>query len=176
MEMQSPVLANFERALCQIIKQCEREVNDQYFGKGNQPSKAWCQAPSTAPGASPGEKQSQELGKAKDACAEKKVNQRKAASQTPFSKTVQTQPWVPVQGGGGMCHPDVIVGTPPNCDAVYDFKTSCPPSPDKKGSWGTYKSKSGATSYEGASQYDVYKDSCGDDPTIIHPNADICNS
>ena len=176
MEFQDPVLANFERALCQIIKQCETLVNDQYFGKGNKPDKAWCKGPSTAPGAKPGDTKAMELGKVKDKCAENKVNERKNRSETPFSKTVEAQAKVPLKGGGGVCFPDVIVGKPPTCQAVYDFKTSCPPSPDKKGSWGIYRSKAGNTPYEGASQFEVYKDACGKEPKIIHPNADICNS
>jgi hypothetical protein len=181
MEFQADVIGRFEDALCQIIKQCEKKVNDEQFGEGGQPDKDYCTAKATGPGAKSDDTGATYLGRLKDKCAEGKVNQRKKDSTTPLSKSVRTQTRVPVKGGGGHCFPDVTVGTPPNCNEVYDFKTSCPRDPErKKGSWGTYKSKSGTTDYEGASQFDVYKDSCfpedsAKEPKIIHPDADICN-
>ncbi len=173
--MHSPaVIANFVAALCQIINQCEKEVNDAKFGAGNKPTRDWCKAP----GSEPGTTNAMEIGTAKAECAERKVNERKAKSSSPLSKDVQAEKYVPVPGGG-WCKPDVMVGAAPNCQAVYDFKTSCPLTPSSKPSWPVY-GPGGRTapnpSYNGKTQADIYKDACGADPVLIHPNAEACSS
>jgi hypothetical protein len=81
--------------------------------------------------------------------------------------------------GGGWCKPDVMVGTPPSCQAVFDFKTSCPLTPSSKASWPIY-GPGGRTapnpSYNGKTQAAIYKDACGVQPVIIHPNSEACKS
>jgi len=170
----APVIANFEKALCQIINQCEKEVNDRLFGPGGKPDKTWCKSP----GAEPNTTKAMEIGNEKAKCAERKVNERKNKSTTDFSKTVQAEKYVRVPGGG-WCKPDVVVGSPPSCDAVYDFKTSCPLTPSSKPSWPTYGTGRGQRTppnpqYAGKTQFDIYKDSCGVEPKLIHPNSEIC--
>jgi uncharacterized Zn-binding protein involved in type VI secretion len=167
-------IANLIKALCQIINQCENEVNSAKFGPGNKPTKEWCRAP----GSDPSKTNAMEIGEEKAKCAENKVNQRKAKSDTPLSKDVQAEKYVPVPGGG-WCKPDVMVGTPPSCQAVFDFKTSCPLTPSSKASWPIY-GPGGRTapnpSYNGKTQAAIYKDACGVQPVIIHPNSEACKS
>jgi hypothetical protein len=172
--VEASVLANFEKALCQIVKQCEKEVNEKKFGPGGKPDKTWCQSTNSASG----EKNYLEIGDEKSKCCERKVNERKAKSKTEFSKTVQAEKFVPVPGGG-RCKPDVMVGTPPSCDAVYDFKSSCPLTPNSKPSWPVYGSAPGQRTppnphYDGKTQAEIYADSCGVKPKLIHPNSETC--
>ena len=159
-------LPNFEKALCQIVRQCEEEENRKIGGK---PDREWCKAP----GKNPEKTNAQELGIAKDKCCERKVNERKRKSTTEFSKQVKTQKWIDLPGGGACC-PDVVVGSPPSCDAVYDFKSSCPLTPRSKPRWGTYRTKSGNPRFDGKPQNEVYEFACGKKPKIIHPNSETC--
>lgn len=174
--VESGVLANFEKALCQIVKQCEKEVNEKKFGPGGKPDRAWCQSTDS----SSGKKNYLEIGDEKGKCCERKVNERKTKSKTEFSKTVQAEKRVRVPGGG-WCRPDVMVGIPRICDAVYDFKSSCPLTPSSRPSWPTYGYAPGQRrppnpNYNGKTQADIYKDACGIDPKLIHPNSDTCKN
>jgi len=174
MNIEPGVLANFEKALCQIVNQCEREVNDKNFGPGKKPNKEWCHSIDKTTG----KKNYLVLGDEKTKCCERKVNERKAKSTTPFSKEVHAEKKIPVPGGGS-CIPDVMVGHPPSCQAVYDFKSSCPLTPQSKPSWpihgyGQGQRKPPNPAYEGKTQFDVYKDACGVEPKQIHPNSEAC--
>lgn len=165
-------IANFEKALCQIIRQCEQEVNDSRFGPGKAPTRDWCKQP----GSDPTQTNAMELGTEKAKCAERKVNERKAKSTTDFAKTVHAEQRIRVPGGG-TCVPDVMVGTAPNCAAVYDFKTSCPLTPTSKPSWPIYGPggrRPPNPAYNGKTQADIYRDACGVEPKIIHPNSEAC--
>lgn len=169
---QAALIAKFEKYLCRIIRECEDEVNDEKFGKGNKPTKQWC----NSPGSKEGWTNAMEIGEEKAKCAENKINNVKAKSKTPFSKAVHAEQYVPVPGGG-YCKPDVMLGTPPNCQKVYDFKTSCPLTPESKPSWPIYGyggRKAPNPSYNGKTQAHIYKDACGVDPDFIHPNSEKC--
>jgi hypothetical protein len=169
---QDALIVKFEKYLCQVIKECENEVNDKKFGKGNKPTKEWCKAP----GSKPGVNNAMEIGEEKAKCCEKKLNDVKKRSPTEFSKAVHPEKYVPVPGGG-WCKPDVMVGLPPNCQKVYDFKTSCPMTPESKPSWPTYGPggrKPPNPSYAGKTQAHIYKDACGVEPELIHPNSEKC--
>jgi uncharacterized Zn-binding protein involved in type VI secretion len=173
---QDALIAKFERYLCRVINECENEVNDKVLGKGNKPSKAWCKAP--AAGAPPGTNNAMMMGTKKAECAEQKINDVKGRSPTDFSKAVHAERTVPVPGGGN-CRPDVMVGSPPSCQKVYDFKTSCPmtPTTPPPSSWPTY-GPGGRTppnpSYAGKTQAQIYKDACGVEPEMVHPNSEKC--
>jgi uncharacterized Zn-binding protein involved in type VI secretion len=173
---QDALIVKFEKFLCKTIKECEDEVNDKVLGKGNKPTRAWCKSP--APGGPPGTTNAMAMGTAKAKCAEEKINAVKARSTTPFSKAVQAEKYVPVPGGG-WCKPDVMVGAPPSCQKVYDFKTSCPMSPSTPPpmDWPAY-GPGGRTppnpSYNGKTQAHIYEDACGVKPEIIHPNSEKC--
>jgi uncharacterized Zn-binding protein involved in type VI secretion len=109
---------DLRKELCKIIKECEAEENAKARARGGNPnSKAWC------------DQNMFELGDAKSQCAERKVNERKEAGQ--FGDEVKAEQPIDVTDANGNrtggIRPDVIVGTPPNCSAVFDFKTSCPP-------------------------------------------------
>jgi Domain of unknown function (DUF4150) len=166
------LIKKFEKVLCRFLNECT-EANDG----GATPSKEWCDAP----GSEPGKTNAMERGSAIDKCVEDKINDVKARSPTDFSKEVHAQQEVPVPGWGGICKPDVIVGTPPMCNAVYDIKTSCPPNkPPPR--WPIYGDGTGMTrkvqnpSWHGNSQADVYHKACGTKPKIIHKNSPECKS
>jgi uncharacterized Zn-binding protein involved in type VI secretion len=172
--MHHALIANFEKYLCKAINECEKEVNEEKFGKGNKPTKEWCRAQ----GRTPGKTNTMEIGEEKAKCAENKINSVKARSSTDFSKLVQTEKYVPVPGGG-WCKPDVMVGSPSDCHAVYDFKTSCPLTSESKPDWPRYGSRRGQRTppnpnYEGRTQNVIYRDACGVEPKIIHPNSETC--
>lgn len=174
MNLEPGTRANFEKALCQIVEQCEKIENEKQFGPGGKPDKAWCDSP----GKKPGKNNAREFGIAKDKCCERKVKERKAKSTTAFSQDVRTQYQAPV-GRYGWCYPDVIVGHVWDCAAVYDFKSSCPLTPESKPSWPTYGYGKGQRrppdkSYNGKTQGKCYADTFGVKPKIIHPNSETC--
>jgi uncharacterized Zn-binding protein involved in type VI secretion len=109
---------DIRKELCKIIKQCEAEENAKARDNGGDPdSESWC------------DRNKLDLGEAKSKCAENKVNERKAEGK--FGDDVKAEQPIDVTDARGNVtggiRPDVIVGSPPNCSAVYDFKTSCPP-------------------------------------------------
>lgn len=166
------LLANFVKALCQYLQKCTEEHD-----KGVTPSREWC----NSPGSKPGKTKGMERGSAIDKCVENRINRMKGKSETDFSKEVHAQQPVEVPGLGGECIPDVIVGTPPECAAVYDIKTSCPPDkppPDwpvyGDGSFGTRRVEN--TSWYGKTQGEIYRKACGPEPKIIHKNSPECQS
>lgn len=175
MNLEPGTRANFEKALCQIVEQCEKIENEKQFGHGGKPDKAWC----NLPGKKPLKTNAMELGGAKDKCCEREVKERKATSTTDFSKDVRTQYQAPVKGGG-WCFPDVIVGHVWDCAAVYDFKSSCPLTPERKARWRIYGYGKGQTAppnknYDGKTQGKCYADTFEVEPKIIHPNSETCS-
>lgn len=176
-EIQATVPASFERFLCNAIKQCENEVNDAVLGEGNKPTKDWCN--SQASERKPRTTNGMMMGTKKGECAEKKINDVKKRSSTDFSKTVWAERETKVPGGG-KCRPDVMVGLPPECLKVYDFKTSCPltaSTPPHK-YWPTYRTGSSReppnADWEGKTQAQLYRFVCGVEPEMIHPNSRKC--
>lgn len=173
---QDSLIAKFEKFLCKTIKECENEVNDKNHGKGNKPTKEWCNT--TIPGTNPPRTNAMQAGIDKAKCAEDKINAVKDRSPTDFAKAVQAEKKIPVPGGGN-CIPDVMVGSPPACQKVYDFKTSCPmtPTTPPPSAWPKY-GPGGRTppnpSYNGKTQADIYRDACGVEPEMIHPNSEKC--
>lgn len=171
--IEAAILANFERALCQIVKQCEKEENEKLFGPGGKPDKEWCHST-----ASTGKKNYLELGTAKTKCCERKVNERKAKSTTDFSKEVHAEKPISIPGGSHI-QPDVVVGSSKPYDGVYDFKSSCPLTPKSKADWPIYDGKDRKPphpDYLGKSQGEVYEEVCGKKPKIIHPNSETCKN
>src|SRR5262245_10483742 len=169
------VLDNFATALCRFLKECtERE------DAGNPTAEEKCNGPASDPQYS---SYREERGAQVDKCVKKKINDVKRRSTSDLSKEVKTGQWVKVRELGGNCDPDVVVGTPPNCDAVYDIKTSCPPRSPESGppDWLTYGSKRGRgiretknKSWHGKTQAEVYQKACGVEPTMIHANSPEC--
>lgn len=168
-------LPNFEKALCKMLKDCTTQVD-----KGNPDplTKNWC----NSKGSGDFPSKAAERGDAIDKCVEGKIQSGKAKSTTELSKQVQTQPWAPVPGLGGSCKPDVVVGTPPNCAAAYDIKTSCPSLPPNAPApkWPVYGDGSNYTrftrnrSWHGRTQQEVAGRACGVQPKMIHPNSETC--
>ncbi|MEW6290755.1 MAG: DUF4150 domain-containing protein [Thermodesulfobacteriota bacterium] len=119
---QQPVEGDdLRKELCKIIKQCEKEENAKARNKGGDPeSEAWC------------DKNKLKLGEKKSKCAEEKI--KKKQKEGKIGEEVKPEQTIEVKDDNGKItgkiRPDVIVGDPPNCSAVFDFKTSCPP---KKG-------------------------------------------
>jgi uncharacterized Zn-binding protein involved in type VI secretion len=165
-ELQKPdPLADFVKELCRIVRECEDEVNDKHFGPGKKPDRAWCNQPRNTPGEE-NDNNAKFLGREKDECATNKT--KEVARRPPFKeKLILTQVSISLGKGLGSCKPDVIVGRPPKCEAVYDFKSSCPPRPPEAGppDWPTRK---------GVNQADLYEKACGKRPVMIHPNSEAC--
>lgn len=169
------VIDNFAKALCSYLKKCtERE------DAGNPPTWEKCNGPAADPRF---KSYRYERGDQIDKCVKKKINDVKRESTTDLSKEVKTGQWVKVPDLGGNCDPDVVVGTPPKCDAVFDIKSSCPPlSPgaDPPG-WLEYSKKGGPglrqtdnKDWWGKTQEEVYEKACGTKPRMIHANSDDC--
>jgi hypothetical protein len=173
MNVQPSELAKFEKYLCKIYDECERDVNNQYFGEGKKPTKEWCNAKDEATG----EKNCLGLGTAKHECCKKKINDVKKISRTKLSRKVQAEPKMDVPGGG-QCIPDVIVGSPP-CDAVYDFKTNCPLTATSMPKWPLYgygpgQRKPPNQDFIGKTQDVILRAACRFKPEMIHPNSKTC--
>ncbi|MDR5809816.1 PAAR-like domain-containing protein [Caballeronia sp. LZ019] len=122
-------LDDLRKELCKIIKECEAEENQKAQQKGGDPhSSNWCDRMTVDKEGRPTSNRVQ-MGTAKSECAERKVNERK--NNGTFSDDVKAEQPIDVLNSVGKrtggIKPDVIVGTPPNCSAVFDFKTSCPP-------------------------------------------------
>lgn len=172
-------LKKFEKILCRFLKEC----TDTHDGRGP-PTKEWCDAP----GSEPGKTKGMERGSAIDKCCEEKVKaeNRKPKSVSGFPDNVMAQTKVymkkPPEGLGGFCKPDVIVGRPPKCDGVYDFKTSCPPLPadSPQPAWPMYGDGTNYTrkvenkNFWGKRQNEVAAKACGKEPVMIHANSDAC--
>jgi hypothetical protein len=157
-------IAKFTKMLCKFLKECT-EAHD----KGTPPDKARCDAP----GAAPPDTYAMDRGTAIDKCCKEKIEAKK-----PKGSVVRTDRWMEVPGWGGSCQPDVVVGSPP-CHAVYDFKTSCPPSKPKP-DWPIYgngprQRRTQNLSWHQKSQADVYQRACGKRPTMIHAKSPECN-
>jgi hypothetical protein len=118
------------KELCKIIKECEAEENAKAENEGGKPKdKAWCDKAVRDAQGRPSTNR-MEMGTKKAKCAEKKVNEKK--KDGTFSDDVKAEQPIDVMNDEGTkrtgrIKPDVVVGTPPNCAAVFDFKTSCPP-------------------------------------------------
>lgn len=169
---QDALIAKFEQILCRIVEECHNEINDKKFGKGNKPPAKWCSDQV------PGEKPNYlKIGDEKDECCTKKLNDLKQGSKTDFSRAVKVQKNVRAKGGGWI-KPDVMVGQPPNCQKVYDFKSTCQLTPTSEVYWFAYKEGGWRPppnpTYKGKSQWHAYKDACGVAPDIIHPNSPTC--
>jgi Domain of unknown function (DUF4150) len=175
------VKAAFEAALCDIVKTCEDAVNNHFCG--GPPSAYDCNKTT-----GDGKRYSTFLGDEKDKCVKKAIKERqkdKDPSVPPGTTTPEYPKDLVNVPGGGKCLPDIMVGTPPNCDAVYDIKTKCPAN-GKAPEWPTYYDlpqrdcdllrarKAPNKNYNGKTQADIYKDSCGVQPTMIHPYSDNC--
>jgi hypothetical protein len=174
------LLEQFARLLCRYLKECT-DAQDN----GKPPARDQCRQSSSK---YPGKTYGQERGLDIDKCVKDKVNKAKKPDSAvklpgyrdPVSR--QTTPQVPVPGLGGNCEPDVIVGTPPKCDAAYDIKTNCPPRSKANGKppWPTYGDGSNYTytaaqeSWHGKTQEEVYEKACGVKPTMIHANSPEC--
>ena len=174
MNLEPVTKAKFEKYLCKIVEDCEKEENEKQFGHGGKPDKAWCDSP----GKKPGKNNAREFGITKHECYDRKIMEVKAKSSTDFSKNVRTKYEGPVKGGGS-CFPDVIVGDVWDCAAVYDFKSSCPLTPESKPSWSIYGYGKGKTippnkSWEGRTQGECYAETFEVEPEIIHPNSKVC--
>jgi uncharacterized Zn-binding protein involved in type VI secretion len=170
---QDALIAKFEKFLCKCIKECENEVNDAVLGKGNKPTKEWCNKK-----IDPKTTNAMDMGTKKAKCCEDKINAVKDRSPTEFAKAVSAEKYVPVPGGG-WCKPDIMVGSPPTCQKVYDFKTSCPltattPPPKNWPMYGPGGRTPPNPSYNNKTQAHIYKDACGVEPEAIHPNSEKC--
>lgn len=182
-DIQNPVVAAaFEKALCEIVKKCEQDVNRHFCG--GSPSAQFC-----ASTRSNGESGAVFLGNRKDECVKNELNRRRdsGAPEIPDGMCTPNYPadLVPVPGGG-TCLPDVMFGNPPNCGAVYDLKTKCPADGRPPG-WPTYRHGLSAgdrallrvrrapnANYDGKTQADIYKDACGVQPKMVHPYSENC--
>jgi hypothetical protein len=189
-------LANFERSLCKMLKDCTQQV-DSTGSRPDPPTKAWCDSPGgprPPPATGNYPSKSAQRGDEIDKCVKGKVDRGKARSDTEFAKAVRARDErvpadrIPVPDLGGTCCPDITVGTPPNCAAVYDIKTSCPPTPpmapepkwpiygDGKynRSLRCYTRRAEQESWHGKTQADVARRACGVEPKMIHPNSETC--
>jgi hypothetical protein len=170
-------VADIQNKLCQIIKECEQEWNQKIMEQNGDPtSYGWCKA------------HAKSLGNLKHDCAAKKIDKEKAKTPPGLPADVQNSPKIKVPGGGNII-PDVTVGLPPNCQAVFDFKTSCPIGRPKPGEsiFPTYFSdpadrklfpgsrKAPNPNYNGQRQDQIYSDVCGAETTAIHANGENCN-
>jgi len=121
---------DLRKELCKIIKECEAEENAKAEKEGGKPKdNSWCEKRVTDAQGRPSTNR-MEMGTKKAKCAEDKVNKKK--EEGTFSQDVKAEHPIDVMNDAGTVRtggirPDVIVGTPPNCAAVFDFKTSCPP-------------------------------------------------
>lgn len=179
MEIQepAPIPDNFNDVLCRFLRECTAE-HDRRFAN-EKPPRDWCKAPSSNPNFP---SQAAERGDAVDKCCKRKINDVKQRSKSPFSKSVQTDQ--PVNVLGGTCYPDVSVGIAPNCQGVWDFKTSCPPLPKgaPEPAWPVYGTgerftrATRNTAWHGKSQKELYVKGCGTPlVTMIHENSEACN-
>ena len=179
--MQAALIA-FEEELCEIVKECNKKA-DQTFCGGP------CSAAQCRKTAADGTPMPVFLGNVKDQCVKDEVNKRKGDPKSDVPPDVTT-PEYPADlvdvPGGGKCLPDIMIGTPPNCDAVYDIKTKCPGTAGAP-EWPTYRHgltgeerqllrvrRAPNVNYDGKTQADIYKDSCGTDAKMIHPYSENC--
>lgn len=182
-DIQNPVVAAaFEAELCKIVKDCEHRVNQHYCN--GPPSRSYCRSKTAS-----GDSGALFLGNEKDKCVKDELNRRNDAGDPaiPDGMSTPEYPIAPVAvPGGGNCYPDIMFGNAPNCDAVYDIKTKCPPD-GRPPQWPTYRhGLSGAdramlqvrrapnANYDGCTQADIYRDACGVEPKMIHPYSDDC--
>ena len=156
--------ATFEKTLCEIVKKCEVDVNQHYCG--GTPSLAQCKQI-----AADGKPYSAFLGNEKDKCVKSEIQKRQETgdpSIPPGTTMPDFNSMVPVPGGG-WCMPDIMIGSAPHCDAVYDIKTQCPPRGNPQ--WPRYYHglkdrdlallkgrKAPNANYHGKTQFDIYKD------------------
>ena len=170
-------IVEIQKKLCEIIKDCEREENKKIMKQNGDPtSSSWCKA------------HAKTLGNMKHECAAKKIDDEKSKTPPGLPSEVQNEPKIPVPGGGNI-KPDVTVGLPPNCQAVFDFKTSCPIGKAKPGEsiFPIYFSnaadrklfpesrKAPNPNYDGQRQDQIYSDVCGAETKALHANGENCN-
>ncbi|NDW45538.1 DUF4150 domain-containing protein [Ruegeria sp. PrR005] len=175
------LVGQFGKWLCVALQDCTAQAD----GKNPSPlTGAWCKKKGSGDFPSKAAERGAEI----DACVEKKISDEKAKGPDPVFDEVKTQEWVNVPVLGGACRPDIIVGKPRNCDAVFDVKTSCPPLP--KGApppkWpvygdggfsakqGCYTRKASRKSWHGYSQKDIAHLACGAEPQMVHENSETC--
>lgn len=173
---------DLRKELCRIIKECDAQKNaDARNAGGNPGSGEWCK------------KNAAQLGTDKHECAKEKINEQK--DKGVIGSDVQAEQYHNFKKGnssGTIC-PDVMVGQPPSCSAVYDFKTSCPsptskPPDETVDIWPTYrfdkrnkarwpKSFRPASKwhiYHNSKQDYIYGDVCGAWPQALHPQGNNC--
>jgi len=168
---------DIQKKLCEIIKECEQEENNKVMKQGGDPTGfGWCKA------------HGKTLGNMKHECAAKKIDAEKAKKPPGLDPRVQNEPKIPVPGGGNI-KPDVTVGLPPNCEAVFDFKTSCPIGKAKPGEsiFPIYFSSAADRklfpeartapnkNFDGQRQDQIYSKVCKAETKALHPNGKNCN-
>jgi hypothetical protein len=175
--------AAFEATLCKILKDCNQKLNDMLF-RGLPPTPYDCARKTER-----GEPYPVFIGNVIDKCVKNEITRRKAAKDSTIPRDTRCPEYTPKQmvavPGGGNCLPDIMIGRPPNCRAVYDIKTKCPPA--RQIDWPVYRSNLTAADrallrvrgapnsrYDGRTQADIYKDACGPAPVLVHPYSDDC--
>lgn len=195
MNLEPAAISQLKSLLCKIIKECEKEVNKKHGSKDKDEN--WCQKEQSYPALQTtcqnGEQKlindtkpqtrAQRMGKEKHLCAAEKLNQInkiKGKNGTESKVSIDHEGcknnFTRIPGDPGWINPDVIVGNSPNCDGVFDFKTSCPPGKepgygdpgfDPLGIYSSKKSKK----YNKQLKRKVYRLICakGVEPEVIHP-------
>jgi Domain of unknown function (DUF4150) len=168
------VLDNFTKVLCRFLKECT-DAED----KGAEPTKAQCDAVVGADARGRPVTRAMQRGTNIDACVKGKIKQvQDNPKATPFSKTIKMDP--PAPAWGTNSYPDIVVGNVPGSDAVFDIKTSCPPSKPKpdwpKYGAGRFDRAAANEAWHGKSQAEVYQEACGVTPTMIHAKSPECRS